>query len=179
MTYIAFIKYAVIVLAVIVLVRVVHSDGRSVERGECAKAQNQQLIKAKEDLKESISKNAKLAIENEQLNSEVTANAEKELQQVAAADAAMRSNPRGLRIPAQVCRGASVQLPAAAGSPQGDHPDGRSEGVRLPTEIESDLYDFAARANRTRVKRNECQDFAIGLAKMREAWEREQNETNR
>lgn len=179
MTYIVFIKYAVIVLVVIVLVQVVHSDGRSVERGECAAEKNSQLIKAQEDLKTSIAKNTQLANENERLNSEVTANAEKQMQQVADADAAMRSNPRGLRIPKQVCRGPNVQLPAAAGSPQGDNPDGRSEGIQLPAGIESDLFSFAARANRTRVKRNECQDFAIGLAKMREEWERQQSEANR
>jgi hypothetical protein len=178
MTYVVFIKYAVIVLAVIVLVRVVHSNGRSVERGECMAEKNQQLQKAQEDLKASVARNAKLASENERLNSEVTANAEKQMQQVAAADAAMRRDPAGLRIPTQTCRQANVQLPSTAGGTEGDNTGGRPEGIRLPAGIEADLYDYAARANRTRIKRDECQDFAIGLAKMREEWERQQNESD-
>jgi hypothetical protein len=51
--------------------------------------------------------------------------------------------------------------------PQVDNGGGRADGIRLPERTEEDLYDYAFKANRTRIKRDECRDWALGLRAQR------------
>lgn len=173
MAYLGLIKYVVIALVIGGIIWAIHQNGRAVERGECVARENTQLLEARERLEEANKRNAALASRNLQLNDEITKHAAENLGKVVMADAALRRDPVGLQISAQVCRD-TVSVPGTSAGTGIDHRDGRSDGIRLPARVETDLYDFAFKANRTRIKRDECQAFAIGLAKMREAWEKEQ-----
>lgn len=106
-------------------------------------------------------KNAELAAQNLRLSNEVANHAAKATQKIYAADAALRRDTDGLRIPATACR--AVTVPAATDSPAVDNGIGRPDWLRLPDRVETDLYDYALKANRARVKRDECREWAIGL----------------
>ncbi|WON74160.1 hypothetical protein [Nitrosospira sp. Is2] len=67
--------------------------------------------------------------------------------------------------------------PLLARLPQVDNGGGRADWVRLPERTEKYLFDYALQANRTRVKRDECREWALGWQAQREAGERMQNET--
>jgi hypothetical protein len=151
----------------------IHEDGRAVERAEWLEKENKELTEKQQLLDEATERNLKLAAENTKLNDKVTNNAAKETRKIHAADAALRRDPDGLRIPAETCR--ADPLPGAGNSAAGDNPGGRSAWLRLPERTEEDLYDYALKANRTRVKRDECREWALGLQAQREAWEREQS----
>lgn len=153
-------------------IHAIHEDGRAVERAECLAKENKQLTWKQQQLEEANTRNLALIEANSKLNDRVTNNAAKEAQKIHAADAALRSDPHGLRVPAETCRAEPV--PAAFASAGVDPGGRRADWLRLPGRTESDLYDYALKANRTRVKRDECREWALGLQKMREEWEREQ-----
>jgi hypothetical protein len=157
-------------------IHAIHKDGRAVERAECLAGENKQLVWKQQQIEEANARNLTLIEANSKLNDRVTNNAAKENQKIHAADAALRSDPDGLRIPAETCR--TEPVPATSDSAGADPGGGRADWLRLPGRTESDLYDYALKANRTRVKRDECREWAIGLQKMREEWERAQEKSD-
>ncbi len=62
-------------------------------------------------------------------------------------------------------------ITATSDSANVDPGGGRADWLRLPGRTESDLYDYALKANRTRVKLDECREWALGIQAMREEWE--------
>ncbi|HEX2981352.1 MAG TPA: lysis system i-spanin subunit Rz [Anaerolineaceae bacterium] len=158
-------------------IHAIHEDGRAVERADWLAKENEQLEKKQKLLDEANARNLQLAAENTKLNDKVTNNAAKENEKVRVADAALRRDPDGLRIPAATCRANPV--PGAGDSTPVDNGGGRPGGIRLPERTEEDLYDYAFKANRTRVKRDECRQWALGLQKQRDAWEREQGKVEK
>lgn len=182
MAFVPLIKIGVVLAVLVALVWAIHSNGRSVERGVCAQSANEKLEERRVEMEgiaaqlETANKqNALLAATNSKLISEVTARAETNLTAAVAADAALRRDPAGLRVPTATCRTTSSSaVPSTSGGAEVDHGTGRDGGVRLPEGIETGLYDLTYQANRTRIKRDECRDFALGLEKMREEWERAQ-----
>lgn len=180
MAFLPLIKIGVVLAVLVGLVWAIHSNGRSVERGECALRANEKLEERRAELEqiageleESNRKNAVLAATNAKLISEVTARAENNFTSAVAADAALRRDPVGLRIPAEACTAAALPVSSAGHSAEVDNGDRRSGGVRLPAGIETDLYEITFKANRTRIKRDECREFALGLEQIREEWEKE------
>lgn len=183
MALLPLIKIGVVLAVLVALVWAIHSNGRSVERGECAARANEKLEERRAELEDIVAqleqankKNALLAATNSKLISEVTARAETNLTTAAAADAVLRRDPVGLLIPAETCIAASAvpRVPTTTDRAEINNGDGRSGGIRLPAGIETGLYDITYKANRARIKRDECRDFALGLERMREEWEREQ-----
>lgn len=172
MTTVELIKMGILAVLLCLLVWAVHHNGRTVERAVWVAKENKELIDIQAQLKIANERNASLAAQNLKLNSEVTANAAKQMEKASVDDAAMRRDPVGLRIPRETCRPATQ--PAATGSASVDNTDGRTGGVRLPTGIETGLYDLTYRANKVRIKRDECREFAIGIQAQRETWEKEQ-----
>jgi hypothetical protein len=152
-------------------IHAIHKNGRAVERAECLARENKQLAWKQQQLEEANARNLALMEANSKLNDRVTNNAAKENQKIHAADVALRRDPDGLRIPAEACP--SERVPVTSDSAGVDPGGGRADWLRLPGRTESDLYDYALKANRTRVKRDECREWALGLQKMREEWERE------
>ncbi|SEN91923.1 hypothetical protein SAMN05216404_108137 [Nitrosospira multiformis] len=130
-------------------------------------------LNPQQQLEEANVRNLALIEANSKLNDRVTNNAAKENQKIHAADAALHRDPDGLRILAETCRVDPVS--ATADSAAVDPGGGRCDWLRLPGEVEENLYDYALKANRTRVKRNECREWALGLQQMREEWERDQD----
>jgi len=153
-------------------IHAIHEDGRAVERAECLARENKALAWKQQQLEEANARNLALIEANSKLNDRVTNNAAKENQKIHAADVALRSDPVGLRIPAEACR--SDPVPTTPDSAGVDPGRGRSDWLRLPGRTESDLYDYALKANRTRIKRDECRAWAVGIQKMREKWEKDQ-----
>ena len=112
------------------------------KRAECLAKENKQLVWKQQQLEEANARNLALLIEaNSKLNDRVTNNATKEIQKIHAADAALRRDPDGLRIPAQTCRADPV--PATTDSAGVDSGRGRVDWLRLPGRTENDLYDYA------------------------------------
>jgi hypothetical protein len=146
-------------------IHVIHEDGRAVERAECLARENKQLAWKQQQLEEANARSLALIEANSKLNDRVTNNAAKENQKIHAADAALRRDPVGLRIPAEACRPEPVS--PASDSAGVDPGGGRADWLRLPGRTESDLYDYSLKANRTRVKRDECREWALGVQKMR------------
>ncbi len=66
-------------------------------------------------------------------------------------------------------------ITATSDSANVDPGGGRADWLRLPGRTESDLYDYALKANRTRVTLDEDREWAIGLQKRKEEGERGQN----
>lgn len=158
-----------IVVAIVVVwmgIRAIHEDGREVERAECLARENKQLAWKQQQLEEANARTLALIEANSKLNDRVTNNAAKENQKIHAADAALRSDPDGLRVPAETCR--SEPVPVTSDSAGVDPGGRRADWLRLPDRTESDLYDYALKANRTRVKRDECREWAIGIQERRE-----------
>lgn len=155
------------------VIHAIHEDGRKVERAEWLDKENKELTKKQQLLDEANERNLELAAENVKLNDKVTNNAAKQNEKIHVADAAMRRDPDGLRVPAETCR--ADPLPGTGDSAPIDNPGGRSAWLRLPERTEEDLYDYALKANRTRVKRDECREWALGLQTQREEWERDAN----
>jgi hypothetical protein len=158
-----------IVVAIVVVwmgIHAIHEDGREVERAECLARENKALAWKQQQLEEANARNLALIEANSKLNDRVTNNAAKENQKIHAADVALRSDPVGLRIPAEACR--SEPVPAASNSAGLNTGGGRADWLRLPGRTENDLYDYALKANRTRVKRDECREWALGILKMKE-----------
>lgn len=153
-------------------VHAIHEDGRTVERAEWLGKENKELTEKQQLLDDANELNLKLAAENAKLNDKVTNNAAKQNEKVRVADAALRRDPDGLRIPAETCR--AVAPIATSDSAPVDNGGGRTDWLRLPERTEENLYDYALKANRTRVKRDECREWALGLQKQREEWERAQ-----
>lgn len=156
----------------------VHDNGRDIERGECLKQENKALADKNKELADTQAlldqareRNAKLAAENLKLNDEVTANAAKQLEAARVADAALRRDAHGLRISAKACDSAGGMSTATGGAGV-DHSAGPAGGIRLPAEIETNLYELAYQSNRTRIKRDECREWAIGLKRQRDEWEK-------
>ena len=148
-------------------------DGRVVERAEWLPKENKELTEKQQQLDEANARNLKLAAENAKLNDEVTNNAAKQNEKIRIADAALRRDPDGLRIPAETCR--ADPLSGAGDSAPISNPGGRSAWLRLPERTEEDLYGYALKANRNRVKRGECREWALGLQKQREEWKKSNN----
>ncbi|SHL09712.1 hypothetical protein SAMN05216428_10162 [Nitrosospira sp. Nsp11] len=142
-------------------VHAIHEDGRKVERADWLGKENKELADKQLLLDAAAADNLALIEQNVKLNDEVATHAAKETQKIYDTDAAMRRDPDGLRIPAETCR--AVELPAAADSAAVDNGSGRFSWVRLPGRTENDLYDYALKANRTRVKRDECREWALGV----------------
>lgn len=76
-----------------------------------------------------------------------------------------------LRLPEETCRADPVS--GAGDSATVDNGGGRLGWVRLPERTEEYLFDYALQANRTRVKRDEGRQWALGLQAQREKWERQ------
>lgn len=152
-------------------VHAIHEDGRAVERAEWLGKENEELTEKQKLLDEANARNLELAAENTKLNDKVTNNAAKQTEKVRVADAALRRDRDGLQILAETCR--AVAPTGSSHSAPVDNPGGRSAWLRLPERTEEDLYDYALKANRTRVKRDECREWALGLQARREKWERE------
>ncbi len=155
------------------VIHAIHEDGRAVERAECLAKENTQLSWKQQQLEEANARSLALMEHNAKLNDEVVNNAANQNEKIRVADAAMRRDPDGLRIPPETCRADPV--PSAGDSTPVDNPGGRSAWLRLPERTEEDLYDYALKANRTRVKRDECRHWALGLQAQREAWENVSN----
>jgi hypothetical protein len=177
------IKVGVILLVLVALVWGIHHEGRMIERGECTARdnaalieKNNQLLAAEQLLAAATKRNAALAAENLLLNSEVTKHASEKMERAALADATLRRDPRGLRVPREICAAPAVRMPGPAPGAGNDNADGRDDRVRLPRGIETGLYDLTLKANKVAIKRDECREFALGLARQREEWERRLNE---
>lgn len=172
-------KYGVILAVIGGLMYAVHNNGRVVERAEWRQRENvalaakhRELERALDQLAEQTRKNAALAVINLKLNDEVTSRANRALEIAAANDSAIRRDPRGLRLPRETCPAPRpLPVPAPGNRPDDDNGNGRDGGPRLPIRIETGLYDLTYRANKTRIKRDECRAFAIGVARIREEWE--------
>lgn len=174
MSTVTLVKYIALALILGGIAAAIHSNGRAVERGVWLKKENTRLVDLQKKLDEANKKNRELAEQNLKLNDEVTSNAAKGMQEIIATDSALRRDPRGLRISAEVCR--AVPMPGPALSAENDNATGQFDGVRLPAGIENDLYEYAIKANIARVKRDECREWALGVQRQREEWEAAQEE---
>lgn len=175
MSTIALLKAALLACIVAGLILVIHNNGRAVERGVWLAKENTKLTEMQKQLDAANKKARELAAQNLNLNDEVTNNAAKAMQAIIVTDSAMRRDPGGLRISAEVCR-PPVPVPRPPESTENDNGTGQFDGVRLPKRTENDLYEYAIKANTARIKRDECREFALGLQRQREEWEAAQEE---